>query len=85
MQLIVVKDVKEYTGNIIRRNEMIKLLKKIFDKYGDTEKCVDDIIQLSKDNLTEDNLKFVRNKYPDELHSWKKENGIIKFRMYNWV
>jgi len=65
---------------------MNKLLKKIFDKYGDTEKCVNDIIQLHKDNnFTESNLEFVRSKYPDELHSWKKEDGVIKFRMYNWI
>jgi len=65
----------------------MKILKKIFNKYGDTEKCVDDIIQLFKDNnLTEDNLKFVRNKYPDELHSWKRnDNRIIKIVMYNWI
>lgn len=65
---------------------MIKYIKKIFNSYDDTERCLDDIIQLYRDNnLTESNLKFVRNKYPNELHSWKRDSGVIKFRMYNWI
>ena len=49
-----------------------------------TLECVEEIRQLIADNnLTNNHLNFIRNKYPNELHSWRRNGRLFKIRMYN--
>lgn len=59
----------------------MNIFKRLFG--NPTRDCLDDIVQLSNDNnLTDDNLNFIRNKYPNELHSWVRGKKVVKIRMY---
>lgn len=67
---------------------MANWLKSVFGSNSTTD-CLEEIKQLSDDqNLTDNHLNFIRSKYPNELHSWKREKifdgrKLIKIRMYN--
>jgi len=61
-------------------------MKKIFNSiFGNpTMDCFEEIRQLIADeNLTSEHLNFIRNKYPNELHSWKFDERVTKIVMYN--
>ena len=50
---------------------------------NDTEKCMKEIKKLSDDdNLLDIHLEHIRRKYPNELHSWKRELNKVKIVMY---
>lgn len=61
---------------------MKKLLEAIFGE--NMLKCMDEIRQLRYEKkMTDENLSFIQNKYPNELHSWEREGKSIKLKMYN--